>query len=338
MIDVTDHCSVARTVDSGARRAALFRRTLELLLALSVAACFSCAAAATQTAAPNGAPNPVKLAFTFDDLPVHGLLPPGETRVAIARRIVAALRAAKTPPIYGFINGASAETEPDSAPVLETWRDADFPLGNHTWSHMNAGQHTAEEFEADVQRDEPLLAKLMSAADWHWFRYPYLSEGETPGKRAQLRGFLAERGYRVAGVTMSFGDYLFNDPYARCAAKGDRQAVAHLERDYLSAARDSLRFSRALSHTLYRRDIPYVLLMHVGAFDARMLPRLLRFYRSQGVELVSLSEAESDPWYGQYTDLRQAPGPGGLEAAMSERHLPLPPRTNYSRKLESLCR
>jgi peptidoglycan-N-acetylglucosamine deacetylase len=111
-----------------------------------------------------------------------------------------------------------------------------------------------------------------------------------------------------------------------------------LERDYLSAAQDSLRFPRALSHTLYGRDIPYVLLMHIGALDARMLPRLLRFYRAQGIELVSLAEAESDPWYKHYTDPREAPGPTGLEAAMTERHLALPPRTDYSRTLDALCR
>jgi hypothetical protein len=31
-----------------------------------------------------------------------------------------------------------------------------------------------------------------------------------------------------------------------------------------------------MSEQLYNRDIPYVLLMHIGAFDARMLPRLLK--------------------------------------------------------------
>jgi hypothetical protein len=202
---------------------------------------------------------------------------------------------------------------------------------------MNAAQHPLEDFEADVQRNEPLLRTLMPGADWRWLRYPYLSEGAAP-QRPQLRSFLADEGYRVAGVTMSFSDYLFNEPYARCVAKADKQSVGELERDYLSAAQDSLRFSRAMAHDLYGHDIPYVLLMHVGAFDARMLTRLLSFYHARGVELVSLAEAQSDPWYQQYTDLRQAPGPSSLEAAMSERQLALPPRTDYSRKLEAMCR
>jgi lysophospholipase L1-like esterase/peptidoglycan/xylan/chitin deacetylase (PgdA/CDA1 family) len=287
---------------------------------------------------PESRPNALRLALTFDDLPVHGPLPPGETRVRIARAIVSALQTAKAPPVYGFINAASVDTEPDSAAVLTIWRDAGLPLGNHAWSHMDAAKHPVEDFEADVQRNEPLLRTLMSGADWHWLRYPYLSEGDTPEQRAQLRTFLGTAGYRVAGVTMSFSDYLFNEPYARCVSKGDKRAVAGLERDYLSAAEDSLRFSRAMSHELYGRDIPYVLLMHIGAFDARMLPRLLRFYRAQGVELVSLEEAQADPWYAHYIDLRQAAGPRGLEAAMDERHLALPARTDYSPTLDALCR
>ena len=282
--------------------------------------------------------NALKIALTFDDLPVHGPLPPGETRVGIAQKIVAALQAVQAPPIYGFINGASVNAESDSAAVLAIWRDAGLPLGNHTWSHMNAGQHPVEDFEADVQRDEPLLRTLMSGADWHWLRYPYLSEGATPKERAVLRAFLAEQGYRIAGVTLGFADYAFNEPYARCVAKGDSQAISELERDYLSAAQDTLRFSRGLSHLLYGRDIPYVLLLHIGAFDARMLPRLLGFYRAQGAELVSLAEAESDPWYDHYTDPRRAPGPDGLEAAMRERHLVRPPPADYSRTLDALCR
>jgi peptidoglycan/xylan/chitin deacetylase (PgdA/CDA1 family) len=287
---------------------------------------------------PNSISGGVKLALTFDDLPVHGPLPPGETRVGIARKIVAALQAAHAPATYGFINGVGVNAEPDSAAVLAIWRDAGLPLGNHTWSHQNAAQHPVEDFVTDVQRNEPLLQTLMSGGDWHWLRYPYLAEGATLEQRTQLRTFLAEQGYRVAGVTMGFSDYLFNDPYARCVAKEDRKAIGELERDFLSAAQDSLRFSRTMAHELYGHDIPYVLLMHIGALDAQMLPRLLRFYLAQGIELVSLAEAQSDPWYQHYIDLRQPAGPSGLEAVMNERHLALPPHADYSRMLDALCR
>ena len=50
-----------------------------------------------------------QIAFTFDDLPSHGPLPPGVTRLQIADSILATLKKDKMPPTYGFINGKLVE-------------------------------------------------------------------------------------------------------------------------------------------------------------------------------------------------------------------------------------
>ena len=142
--------------------------------------------------------------------------------------------------MYGFVNGVRVEEHAGDDEVLELWRKAGYPLGNHTWSHMNLNEHTAAEWEADAVRNEPLLEKHMAGKDWYWLRYPYLAEGNTPEKTAEVRTFLAGRGYRIAGVTMSFADYLFNEPYARCMAKKDSAAVSQLEAGYLKAAKEEL--------------------------------------------------------------------------------------------------
>jgi lysophospholipase L1-like esterase len=286
---------------------------------------------------PSAEPAP-KIAITFDDLPAHGPLPPGETRMEVISKIVAALRDANLPATYGFVNGVRIEEQPADAAVLQIWHSAGNPLANHSWSHMNLNQHSLEEFEQDVVRDEPALASLMKHEDWRWFRYPFLAEGDTPAKRTGVRDFLREHGYRIAAVTMSFGDYLWNEPYARCKAKGDTSAAETLEKSYLSAASESVDYYRSISYTLYQRDIPYVLLMHVGAFDGEMLPRLLQLYRGKGFEFITLPEAERDEFYRGATDLELPPGPETLEGAMSTRHLPSPPRTDFAAQLDSLCR
>ncbi|WP_180539642.1 polysaccharide deacetylase family protein [Nevskia soli] len=162
---------------------------------------------------------------------------------------------------------------------MEAWRKAGSPLGNHGWSHMNLNQHAIEEFESDVSKNEPLLSQWMDGQDWHWFRFPFLAEGDTSEKKAAIRTFLLQHGYKIAGVTMSFGDYRWNEPYARCKAKGDVKGIESLEQSYLQAAADSITFYRSLSQALYHREIPYVLLMHIGAFDAEMMPRLLSLRR-----------------------------------------------------------
>ena len=97
---------------------------------------------------------------------------------------------------------------------------------------------------------------------------------------------------------------MYNEPYARCVAKNDSAGIAKLETAYLGAARASIEFSRAMSKALYSRDIPYVLLMHVGALDARMLPRLIELYRTSGFRFVRLEDAEKDSFYQSSMDRR----------------------------------
>jgi peptidoglycan/xylan/chitin deacetylase (PgdA/CDA1 family) len=279
-----------------------------------------------------------QIAFTWDDLPAHSALPQGETRVDIGHKLIAAMQAAHMPPVYGFVNGVAIEREPASAPMLKDWRDAGFFLGNHTWSHMNLNTSSLADWEADLLKNEPTLEKYAARSDWHWLRYPFLAEGDSAEKRAGTRKFLAAHGYRIAAVTMSFGDYMWNEPYARCVAANDTAAIAKLETSYLDAAAQDADFRRAMAKSLFAHDIPYVLLMHVGAFDARMLPRLLDLYRSKGFTFITLKEAENDPFYAGSIDPSLPDQSDSLEGALSARGLPLPPRQKSSLDPNSLCR
>lgn len=177
-----------------------------------------------------------RVAFTFNDLPAHAPLPPGVTRVQVASRIIAALKQAGVAHVYGFVNGVQLEREPASAPVLALWRAAGFPLSDHTWSHLDLDAVGLPAWEADVARDAPLLRSYMPAEDWRWLRFPILAEGRDTAARAGARAFLAARGFRIAPVTLSFDDYAFNAPFARCAAMADAASVKRMERAYLAAA------------------------------------------------------------------------------------------------------
>lgn len=264
------------------------------------------------------------IAITIDDLPTHASLPPGETRVAIGRSIIAALKAGRVP-ARGFVNGAAIEKEPLSAQVLDDWSKAGLPLGNHGWSHRNLDQMSAAAFEEELARNEPPIAGVAAGGDWRWFRYPYLAEGRDPAKRDAARAILAARGYRIAAVTMSFGDFAYNDPYARCVAQRDRKAIARLERDWLAAAKAEAIRARAMAHTLYGRDIPYVLLLHLGALDARLMPRLIALYRRMGFDFTSLEQAERDPVYAADLDPASPAAIPGLEGRLRAAGKPVPP-------------
>ena len=264
---------------------------------LSAAVLAGCTTApqTAQLPTPSG---PFKIAITIDDLPVHGPTPAGLTPLQINRQMVDAIRAARIPTM-GFVNGQWVEKDPSNLAALEVWRDAGIPLANHSWAHLNFNAVGVEGYKSEITRNEPLLDKVDAAGGKRWFRFPFLGEGDDPAKRAQIRRFLADRGYKLAGVTMDFSDWQFNNAYGRCFNAGDQKAIRRMEDMYLKAVRDHVHHSRQLGLAIYGRDIPQVQLMHVGAMSARMMPRMIELYRSLGAQFVTLAEAQSDPAYAE---------------------------------------
>jgi peptidoglycan/xylan/chitin deacetylase (PgdA/CDA1 family) len=277
-----------------------------------------------------------QVALTFDDLPSHGVKPAGISRPQIAEEAIAALKAGGVPPTMGLVNAALIEGEPDAAPVLEAWRAGGNLLGNHTYSHPGLSKIGAAAFEADTIKNEAVLAKAAGGSDWHWFRYPFLDEGKDNAERAEIRSFLAGRGYRIAAVTVALNDWDYPAPYARCLARNDTAAIAALETMYLKRAEEGLSYSRALANAAFGHDIAYVQLLHIGAFQVHMLPKLIALYKAKGVSFVSLEDAEKDPYYRGYTD-PTLPAPQSLESAAAGHPLPSAP-DNRNAELDAICK
>jgi peptidoglycan-N-acetylglucosamine deacetylase len=279
-----------------------------------------------------------QMAITIDDLPIHGAMPAGITRLEIAQSILATLKRERMPPVYGFINARRVEEDPTSLGVLMAWRAAAQPLGNHTWAHLDLNKEMPGEFEAEVSRDESLLEGLMGKEDWHWVRYPFLHEGDTLEKRRAVRKWLFAHHYKIAQVSMDFEDYLWNEPYARCMDRHDEASIQKLHDSYLAVADQYYSVFRQLSQLLYGRDVKYVLLMHIGAFDARMLPELLALYRAKGVSFVSLPDAMSDPAYQDDPDISEPTGGAFLELMMQKKQLKFPANSKPYKELAAMCR
>jgi len=284
-----------------------------------------------------------RIAVTFDDLPAHGTLPPGMTRVQIAEEVIEALKAAGVSPAYGFVNGALIQGEPMSAAVLTLWHDSGNLLGNHTWSHPSLSKIGVEADTADLIKNEDLLARQAGNTDWHVFRYPFIDEGKDETDRIALRKVLAARGYRIATVTMGLNDWDYPAPYARCLAKHDSAAVAKLEEMYLQRAEEGFDYARAVSKEAYGRDIPYILLVHIGGFQAHMLPKLLASFKAKGATFISFDEAMKDPAYAGYADPGQSAPPQSMEAAMwhnlyNDKHTAPKMPDGRNAELDAICR
>ena len=290
----------------------------------------SCAAAPPPIPA---APQP-EIAITIDDLPVHAPFPPGVTPNQVNDQMIAALKAGGVP-VIGFVNGIGVEQHPETIQALREWRAAGFVLGNHTWSHPSLSKLTLAQFEDELTKNEPLLAPLDGNTDWRWFRYPFLDEGNGEAQNIAARKILAKHGYRIADVTTGWGDWAFTGVWARCHAARNAAAVAELERMYMEAARESIPEARETAHALYGRDIPYVLLMHVSAMSAHMMPQVIRMYRDAGFRFVSIAQAESDPVYRADVDLSLPPRPSDAQLA-KEKGVKVPQQADLQPKLNAM--
>jgi peptidoglycan/xylan/chitin deacetylase (PgdA/CDA1 family) len=237
------------------------------------------------------------VAITVDDIPANADLPASTTRTKIAEKMLRVFKKHHIAGVYGLINGGKVEDGSADEKILEDWVDRGQLLGNHTYNHLDLAKVSSQEFIADIEKNEPILKSVMGEQDFHFFRYPYLSEGNTQEKRDSVRKYLFDHHYKIAPVTVDFFEYEWNDPYVRCLAKHDGKSISWLQQSYIVQALNALTISHALSMMLYNRDIKNVLIIHINAMTTDMLDELLTAYENNGVKWIPLDEALSDDVY-----------------------------------------
>lgn len=273
------------------------------------------------------------IAITVDDLPAHGPLPDGMTRLGIAQSYIDTLKRHGVPQAYGFVNAVKLEREPGSEAVLDAWRAAGYPLANHSYSHMNLAR--AASFDAwreDVILGEPAVASRMAGADWHYFRFPNLALSNE--RRGEALALLVQRGYKVADVSVAFGDWVYTDAYARCVAKNDQDAIAAMKREYLRGVEHGIAAMQAQSQQVFGRVIPQVLLTHLGGWSALTMPDVMARLDAAGARYITLQQAQSDPAYAE-------PGGGSLLARAAKKKgikLAAEEETAAGLDVKSVCR
>jgi peptidoglycan/xylan/chitin deacetylase (PgdA/CDA1 family) len=317
----------------------MFRTHATSMLLLCAAAFARAQAVPPDSTAQQTATSQPTIVLTFDDLPAHGPLAPGEPRRAVVTSILASLKAAQMPPVYGFVNSFRMDQHPYQIEIVQQWHDAGQPLGNHSYAHEELDMESVPQFGRDLAANEAILRKVDPDGDWHWFRFPFLEEGDTVEKRNAVMDVLHQRGYKVAEVSMSFQDYRWNDAYGLCSHKHDKAGLQFLHDSYLAAADETITRTRARSQELFGRDIPYILLLHVGSFDAVMMPELIDLYKARGFRFGTLPEAAADPAFATKLDNVVIKGGGTfLELVATSRGMSTPPDSEIFAKVDAACK
>ncbi|MEP6789509.1 MAG: polysaccharide deacetylase family protein, partial [Acidobacteriota bacterium] len=189
--------------------------------------------------------------------------------------------------------------------LLKKWSAGRIDLGNHTFSHMRFKDVSLQDYEDDFVRGDAITRTLVKPQKLRYFRHPYLQMGTTVELERAFESFIAERGYKIAPVTIDILDWMFLSAYEQERAKGDAKAVKQVSNEYLKYAVDKFDHVEKVTNELFGRQIKQILLLHANELNADNLDELIKMLKSRGYAFVTMEEALKDPVYAfpdKYTD------------------------------------
>ncbi len=243
-----------------------------------------------------------QVAITIDDLPAATGSMSGAAITEMTAKLLTTLRDQKVP-VVGFVNEKKlykfGEVD-ERIKALRMWLDYGFELGNHTFSHSSLNQAGLKAWEDDVIQGENVTRLLL--AEHHmklrYFRHPFLDTGRDLQTRRQAEAFLADRGYRIAPVTLDAWDWMYAPVYDDAKKRGDAKLQDDLVKSYLSYSDSVFAYAEQLSRQTLGYEPRQILLLHGNQLEADHIGELLDVLRKRGYRFVSLTDALGDQAYG----------------------------------------
>jgi peptidoglycan/xylan/chitin deacetylase (PgdA/CDA1 family) len=230
-----------------------------------------------------------EIAITFDDAPREdSAYMTGDVR---ASRLIAAIKAAGIEQAAFFCVPRS-RTKAELA-RLEAYAAAGHIIANHSNTHPNLREMTAEAYLADIAAADELLKGMQNFRPW--FRFPFLSEGNTREKRDAVRAGLRAMNYAQGYVTVDNYDFYLDDlanDAKKAGQKIDERALRGL---YVEMLVKAVEFYDSIAVQTLGRSPRHVLLLHENDLAVMFIGDLTAALRKRGWTIVSPDVAYADP-------------------------------------------
>jgi len=243
-----------------------------------------------------------QVAVTIDDLPA-GMADrlPATDITAMTAKLLTTLRDQKVP-VVGFVNEKKlykpGEVD-ERIKVLEMWLDYGFELGNHTFSHVSLNQAGLKAWEDDVIQGESVTRILLAQHKMklRYFRHPYLDTGRDLETRRKADEFLAQRGYRIAPITLDGWDWMFAGVYEDAKKRNDTALQQQIVKDYLAYHDAVFAYTEQQSVKVVGYEPRQILLLHASNLEADHIGELMDVLRKRGYRFITLGDALDDSAY-----------------------------------------
>lgn len=252
-------------------------------------------------------PSGKKMLLTFDTVPA--MKPMGFWSAREISNMILRALAKNNIKAAGFVVAEKIEDDPTGYIILEDWASQGHILGNQTFGNVDLNELSPEDFlqhAEDGQRPIWATAKKYHF-NFRYFRFPQLHEGNTPGKKKDVRRALADGGYEIVPVTVKTSDFRFNRAFIN--NQKSQESLDQLKAAYLRHIGRMLDYAEKQSSLVFDRQVTQILWLHAGIATAFWLEDLIAMLRGRGYEFVSLPDALKDP---AFKALETYAGPLGL--------------------------
>lgn len=242
-----------------------------------------------------------EIAVTVDDLPLNGPRFELKRLQEMTDRLLSGVTRNRIP-VVGFVNESllyvPGETDARIS-LLKAWSNAGVELGNHTFAHLGFRDTSLAKYEDDFVRGDTVIRALLKEKGQtpRYFRHPYLQMGPAEVIERSFESFIAERGYRIAPVTIDILDWMFRVAYANARARQDSEQMKRVSDEYLRFAALKFEFCERVTNDLFGHSIKQILLIHANELNADNLDSLVKMLKGRGYEFITLEQALQDPVY-----------------------------------------
>jgi peptidoglycan/xylan/chitin deacetylase (PgdA/CDA1 family) len=265
-----------------------------------------------------------QVALTFDDLPMTASGCDAGLVREVTRKLTGILEAGSVRAAGLVTPGQPCLSRDLLRETLGRWREIGALLGNHSATHPDFNATSIPDYLADLDRGQRLIDEAVGPGT-RWFRPPYLHAGDEPRKHEALRAHLADRGYRVAVVTVDNQEWVYAAVYADARARGDSGLARRVADGYFEHLEASMAFYERLSLAVFGREIPQVLLLHANRLNAETLDGVLDLLARRGYTFIGLPEAVADPAYAHADPYVGPRGLSWLQRWALADGVPIPP-------------